>query len=93
MDLIADALHEHSVTVIAEHDRIIEIWSATSFLGVHSHQIQLLPDLLKQELEVQFHVATDHYVVLTTGNLVHLFKRNRIDLVVHVETLHVFTVS
>lgn len=51
-------------------------------LGVDAHEVQVLPDLLDEIVEVERHLATDDDRVRTASELIDLLDRAAIDLVV-----------
>lgn len=93
MNLVANTLNSKPIPIDGQDDGIIEVGETTSLLGVDSYQVQLLPYLLQQEVQVQPHMATNHHMVLTMSDLINLLQTDRIDLVEHVQALHILSVT
>lgn len=60
----------------------LEIGVLSSLLGIYPQQVQVLPDSLHQVVHVQVHFTAHHDSVGGSGQLIYLFDRNRVDLVV-----------
>mmetsp|Transcript_1276 Transcript_1276/g.2258 ORF Transcript_1276/g.2258 Transcript_1276/m.2258 type:complete len:268 (-) Transcript_1276:369-1172(-) len=91
MDPVTEALHRPLVSW--KHNRIVPVGILALWLGVDSHHVAILPNLLEQALQVPLQVATDGAVVLHLIEKLQLLQAKGVDLVHHVDARNVDSVS
>lgn len=93
MDLLAHGLDRATISIVCEDNRIPKIWVLIGLLSIDTNEIQMLPNLLKQPIKIELHVATNHNSVGLLCDHVDFLHRNGVDLVVTIQALDVFSIS
>mmetsp|Transcript_13962 Transcript_13962/g.40480 ORF Transcript_13962/g.40480 Transcript_13962/m.40480 type:complete len:301 (+) Transcript_13962:576-1478(+) len=83
VDFIAEVLDGAAAAV--QHDRLIEIRQPALGLGVHSHQVQVVPHHLHQAVQIPLVKRAHRAVVRQPVHHVELLQRNLVDLVDRVD--------
>jgi len=68
----------------AQYQPIVKVRTLSAFLCVDPNQGEILPELIKQVLQIQFHPTADYNAVRLPGKAIHFLHGNLIYLVVHV---------
>lgn len=93
MDLFAYGFNGATVSIVCKDNRIPKIWVFIGLLGIHTDEVQMFPDLLKQAVEVELHVAANNNSVGLLCDHVDLLHRNSVNFVVAIQALYVLPVS
>lgn len=92
MDLLAYGFYGAAISIVCEDDGVTEVWVFVGFFGVDPNEVEMLPDLFKQAVEVELHVAADDHGVGLLSDHVDFLHGNGVDLVVAVQTLDVLSI-
>lgn len=89
MNFVTEVLH-CAVPVIPQNYRSLVIRDLSLRLGVHSHQVQVLPNGLQKLVEIPAEFTSDRHIV---GNSVPDLEFLQTDFVNHVQNVNTWTVD
>ena len=92
MKLRAEVFDRDATARITQNDRLLEIGLRPHLFRVHAHQSHGVPHALQQVVHPKIHVARDADGIWSSRKCVHFLDRQRVHLVVHVQTAHVLSI-
>ena len=77
----------------SQNQPVFEVWWLSWLLRVDTNQRKQFPHCLKQEIEIELHIAADDDCVGQAGQPVDFFDGHLIDLVVHIQTREIHAIG
>mmetsp|Transcript_18949 Transcript_18949/g.48841 ORF Transcript_18949/g.48841 Transcript_18949/m.48841 type:complete len:249 (+) Transcript_18949:407-1153(+) len=93
VQLKARRLHRDAVPASREHKRVAQIGWLAALLGVHAHELEVLPDLVEKHVVVELVQRGEHCAMRLRADALHLLYGSHVDLVVHIQAFDVVPVS
>lgn len=93
MDLLAHRFNAATISIVGKNNRVAEIGCFISFLGINSNKVKLFPDLFKESIEIEFHVAADNNSIRLLSNKIDFFHGDGINLIETIKAFDILSIA